>query len=1196
MAWRAGARLAPATASSPTTSLRARGRPRPERLPRGRCSRASSATRLPDVVFLPADGRRRSRRRSPGRARRATPVTVRGAASTALGGCGAVRRRPHARPLAPRPRRRGRRPTTSASWAPVRACARSTGASPSTTSRCPCTRPTSAAPSPAGSSPAASGLNAFGRRRAARHRARRRRGAARRRARALPRRRPPRRARPTARARGHREVAADEAEAWFRGRGLRALRPRRPGRQRGHSSASSCSSCCSVGRRPNIGAFLLEFRHAPDAFAAAERIIAEAGRTLPRPANLKLVLGSHLRHAAHVWADEDARAWRRLPSGALRRREACRGRAIDGPRGAAHAARVALGRRGASSRRRRQPPTCTSTSSASRAARAFAARLAEPAGRGRCALADESVRFAAERFRPQQNKRFGPGLLAAEIVLPARRVLAVPAQRLPPRAPRRRRARPRGLLPRRRRGARHRRLPHRPPRGRPSTSTSCCRRRCSTSPCSASAAGPTCSAAGRRRSPSTASAPAGSQRLRGAQARPRPAGPASTAASCSAWACAGRSARSSSASTGPACRLARRLWSTPGLRRVGRASRARVLARAARARARGAARRPATAAAAAPAARAIHCVNCGECNSVCPVYDASGDRACRRRSSTTASSLHAGARAARQRRRRCSTCACAAATARRSARPASRTSTCTPLMAARGRRRPRRYEHARHAAARWPRCAAPPRYRDALPRRAPGHVPAPRAGRAPGAVRFRVLRAENDAGPAATCLHCAACVPVVPHRAPTASSSDADARLVTTDEYSCIGCGACVEVCPANRNNGGQTLRVVEAPTAAGAGGARRVRKAGGGPVTTAEQRARGDGRAARRRAAAAAPPGDGRLAAVGGPARLHRRSAQLAARARPASARAALLAHLLAPRRPRRGRVLGPRPRAPQPALPRAPSRGASRAVPALELTAFDIDKLLKERFRREPLTRRRRLAPRLLALATSATPPSRTPPTTACARSSAPPGTSCASSPAVRLPRRAAGGALEELRAAASRHAAHRRAAALRRRRRPRARLPRGDRSAPTRRTTSARASLVVIEADTAAAHAARAAAARRATSWCGSRRGTPCRRWRRAARARATLVARRRASLELVRAARIVELDPWSGAASGGDAERRPRSTLAAGRCRAVNPRSACCSACYLALRRRRLLGAPRGGGAPRRRRPRPLPRRRAASRTV
>ena len=40
------------------------------------------------------------------------------------------------------------------------------------------------------------------------------------------------------------------------------------------------------------------------------------------------------------------------------------------------------------------------------------------------ALGEESVRFSAERFRPQQNKRLGPGLLAAEVVLPAQNVSA----------------------------------------------------------------------------------------------------------------------------------------------------------------------------------------------------------------------------------------------------------------------------------------------------------------------------------------------------------------------------------------------------------------------------------------------------------------------------------------------------------------------------------------------------------------------------------------------------------------------------------------------------------------------------------------------------------------------------------------------------------------------------------------------------
>ena len=64
------------------------------------------------------------------------------------------------------------------------------------------------------------------------------------------------------------------------------------------------------------------------------------------------------------------------------------------------------------------------------------------------------------------------------------------------------------------------------------------------------------------------------------------------------------------------------------------------------------------------------------------------------------------------------------------------------------------------------------------------------------------------------CIDCGACVPACPTNA-NLEFRDADARLVSTDELSCIGCGACVEVCPANKLNGGQTLRVVEAPTAA---------------------------------------------------------------------------------------------------------------------------------------------------------------------------------------------------------------------------------------------------------------------------------------------------------------------------------------------------------------------------------------------
>jgi ferredoxin len=81
----------------------------------------------------------------------------------------------------------------------------------------------------------------------------------------------------------------------------------------------------------------------------------------------------------------------------------------------------------------------------------------------------------------------------------------------------------------------------------------------------------------------------------------------------------------------------------------------------------------------------------------------------------------------------------------------------------------------------------------------------------PGMDRFLVLRAENDAGPAATCIHCGACVAVCPTSANKEFEHD-DPRRITSDAQRCIGCGTCVEVCPANHMNGGQTLRVMEAP------------------------------------------------------------------------------------------------------------------------------------------------------------------------------------------------------------------------------------------------------------------------------------------------------------------------------------------------------------------------------------------------
>jgi Pyruvate/2-oxoacid:ferredoxin oxidoreductase delta subunit len=103
-------------------------------------------------------------------------------------------------------------------------------------------------------------------------------------------------------------------------------------------------------------------------------------------------------------------------------------------------------------------------------------------------------------------------------------------------------------------------------------------------------------------------------------------------------------------------------------------------------------------------------------------------------------------------------------------------------------------------------------------------VPASAAGR----VSYLVLRAEADAGAAAGCRHCAACVAVCPSGANREFEAD-DPRLITTEQADCVGCGTCVEVCPANRDNGGQTLRVVEAPAAAWLGALDEFDRAGRG-------------------------------------------------------------------------------------------------------------------------------------------------------------------------------------------------------------------------------------------------------------------------------------------------------------------------------------------------------------------------------
>ena len=294
----------------------------------------------------------------------------------------------------------------------------------------------------------------------------------------------------------------------------------------------------------------------------------------------------------------------------------------------------------------------------------------------------------------------------------------------------------------------------------------------------ATAAGPTSSAAGRRRSPPTASARTGLARLRAlkrgldpqdlAQPRRRARhGPARRA---------GPAARS--ASTGRASRCSAAVWATPGLGAAGRGGPRRPPGRLARAGApgRGEAgrdgrRRPTPAGARHPL-RQLRRVQ-----QRLPRVRRAPASACPRRSPTTPRLLRGGRRCRGRAPPRCSSLCmrcgnceevCQAGIPHlavyerlddgRSAarRPSSR---ATARAAEHAARLGRATATASSTCARACTCAA-------------------RRRRCPARVRFRVLRAENDAGPAATCLHCAACVPVCPdgrqprvRRPPTRGSS-----------------------------------------------------------------------------------------------------------------------------------------------------------------------------------------------------------------------------------------------------------------------------------------------------------------------------------------------------------------------------------------------------------------------------------------
>ena len=572
----------------------------------------------------------------------------------------------------------------------------------------------------------------------------------------------------------------------------------------------------AVEPRREIGAFLLGFARREQALEAAAWAVREAGGAFATPANVKLLSGSHLHHIRRVWDDEDSRDWRDQP-GRLSSGADLPWTRIVGPE--------ALGVRSESEEEDAGAYLFVDFLGLD-GARAFAAALARCPGEPRV-LGPESVRFAAERFRPMQTKRLGPGLLAAEVVLPATelprflpaadqlassmgsdldaevyylddgRALAIAAYLVDHRhgsfavdlllAP--------ALMD----------LAMSRYKGRPYV-------------------------LGRWQSPWMARkfGAAGAARLR---AMKRSLDPSSIVGRGVLFGLRLRGLLGSltALSFQPGITFMRLAAGTPALAGLVRAVRRAVSGMPGPARGRG---EPALVGAAfrvtpvgaapstggrspqAAAARALHCVNCGECNTVCPIFHAAKIRL-PQMLTHIGEAMHSGEVVGGTGIKlldlcmRCGNCeeVCQAGIPHLPLYEAmqgsiERAESGVPTQESR---------RERHLAILGVLRSSSAYLRDFLDVR-PGVYLRRTPASLPGVDRFLLLRAENDAGPAATCIHCGACVAVCP----TAANKEYeghDPRWITTDQSRCIGCGTCVEVCPANQLNGGQTLRVMEAPT-----------------------------------------------------------------------------------------------------------------------------------------------------------------------------------------------------------------------------------------------------------------------------------------------------------------------------------------------------------------------------------------------